>query len=104
MRARAFWAGVVGLTLILVIWLAGTVARTNRWLLLYLFKPGLYLTVLILVGLILVHAAVAMAALYYGESILTGRVHVFVIGAIGLGALIGMLRSEERRVGKECRL
>ncbi len=91
MRAGAFWAGIVGLTLLLVIRLAGTVARTNRWLLLYLFKPGLYLAVLILVGLILVHAAVAMAALYYGESLLAGRVHVFIIGAIGLGALIGIL-------------
>jgi Zn-dependent protease with chaperone function len=91
MRAGAFWAGIVGLTLLLVIRLAGTVARTNRWFLLYLFKPGLYLTVLLLVGLILVHAAVAMAALYYGESILAGRIHVFIIGAIGLGALIGIL-------------
>src|SRR5207253_3373603 len=68
MSASALWAGVVGLVLVLGIWVAGSAARMNRWILLYLFKPGLYLTAVVLTGLVLVHAAVAMAAIYYGES------------------------------------
>ncbi len=90
MSASALWAGVVGLALVLGIRLAGSAARLNRRLLLYLFKPGLYLTAVVLVGLVLVHAAVAMGAIYYGESALVGRVHVGVIIAIGIGAFLGI--------------
>ena len=32
-----------------------------------------------------------MGAIYYGESALFGRIHVFVIVAIGLGALVGVI-------------
>jgi Zn-dependent protease with chaperone function len=90
MSAGGIWAGGIGLALVFAIRLAGSAARTNRRLLLYLFKPGLYLTVLSLVGLVLVHAGLIMAAIYYGESILVGRVHIFIIGAIGVGAFLGI--------------
>lgn len=86
----AVGAGVVGLSLLLLIRLAGGLARSSRTLLVALFRPGLYLTALFLIGLILVHAAVAIAAIYYGESALVGRIHVGVIAAIGLGALAGV--------------
>jgi Zn-dependent protease with chaperone function len=91
MSRAALGAGVVGLALLLLIRLAGGLARNNRNLLVALFRPGLYLTALILIGLIVVHAAVAMAAIYYGESAVVGRIHVGVIAAIGLGALAGVL-------------
>jgi Zn-dependent protease with chaperone function len=90
MSTAALWAGGIGLALLLGIRLAGSAARTNRQVLLYLFKPGLYLTAVILLGLILVHAAVAMGAIYYGESALIERVHIKLIGVIGLGALLGL--------------
>ena len=44
MSAGALGAGVLGLVLLLAIRLAGSAARNRRRLLLYLFKPGLYLT------------------------------------------------------------
>jgi Zn-dependent protease with chaperone function len=90
MRTAALWAGGVGLALLLGIHLAGWAARTNRQLLLCLFKPGLYLTAVVLLGLILVHAAVAMATIYYGESALIEAVHIQLVGVIGLGALLGI--------------
>lgn len=90
MSLGAFWAAAVGLGLVLLIKFAGSISRTNRLLLLYFFKPGLYLTTVALIGLVLVHAAIATAAIYYGESVLVGRVHVYIIGAIGLGALAGI--------------
>jgi len=86
----AVGAGAVGLALLLFIRLAGTVAKSSRVLLLVLFRPGLYLTAVVLIGLILIHAAVAMGAIYYGESALVGRIHVGIIAAIGLGALAGV--------------
>ncbi|TYP00354.1 Zn-dependent protease with chaperone function [Geothermobacter ehrlichii] len=91
MSGAAVSAGLVGLLLLLVIRVAGSLARGNRRLLLWLFKPGLYLTGLVLVGLVVVHAGVAMGAIYYGESTLIGRIHVGIIGAIALGALVGVI-------------
>jgi len=91
MSRGALGAGAVGLSLLLLISLGGRLARNSRSLLVVLFTPGLYLTAVTLIGLILVHAAVAMAAIYYGESALVGRIHVGVIAAIGLGALAGVL-------------
>ena len=91
MRRAALGAGVVGLGLLMVIRLAGALARSSRTLLVATFKPGLYLTVVVLIGLIMVHAAVAMAAIYFGESALVGRVHVGLIAAIGLGAVAGVI-------------
>jgi len=87
----ALGAGVVGLALVVFIRVAGGLARNSRNLLVALFRPGLYLTALVLIGLVLLHAAVAMGAIYYGESALVGRIHVGVIAAIGFGALAGVV-------------
>jgi len=90
MRNTALGSAIAGLALLLIIYLGGLSARNRRRLLLSLFKPGLYLTASMLIILILVYAALAMAAIYYGESILIGRIHVKIIGLIGLGALVGV--------------
>lgn len=90
MRAGAIASGGVGLALILAMRLAGTAARSNRRLLLTLFKPGFYLTALILVGLVCLNAAVSMTALYYGELVLLERVHPIIILAVGAGAFLGI--------------
>ena len=82
-------AGVTGLMLIAVLWLAGVTARKNRTLLLFVFRPGLYLTATLLIVLVLMHAGIAIAALYYGESALVGRVHIGIILAVSLGAIGG---------------
>lgn len=91
MSTAALGAGAAGTVLLLLIRLAGTAARGSRKLLLYVFKPGLYFTALALIGLIVVHAAVAMGAIYYGESALVNRIHIGVIAAIGLGAVAGVV-------------
>src|SRR5712664_614582 len=49
MRAGALGAAGLGLVLLLAIRVAGSAARNRRRLLLYLFKPGLYLTGVILI-------------------------------------------------------
>jgi len=90
MKQGAIGAGIVGLLLLMLIRVAGTLARNNRSLLASIFKPGLYLTVLVLTGLVMTHAAVAMGAIYYGESALINQIHVGIILAIGLGAVVGI--------------
>jgi Zn-dependent protease with chaperone function len=91
MSAGAVGAGALGFVLLLAIRLAGSVARKRRRLLLYLFKPGLYLTAVVLIILVVIHAALAITAIYYGESALIGRIHIGIIAAIGLGALGGVV-------------
>lgn len=91
MRQAALGAGLVGVALLVLIQLAGTLARDSRALLASIFGPGLYLTILVLIGLVVVHAAVAIGAIYYGESALVNRIHVGIILAIGAGAALGVL-------------
>jgi Zn-dependent protease with chaperone function len=90
MSAAAIGSAAVGLLLLLAIRLAGSASRNNRALLLMIFKPGLYITAIILIGLIVINAGVVIGAIYYGESILINRVHIGIIALIGLGALGGI--------------
>ena len=83
-------AGAIAVALLIVMRLAGVIARNNRKLLLYLFKPGLYVTITILIVLIMVYTALAISAIYFGESILIGRIHINIIVLIGIGAVIGV--------------
>jgi Zn-dependent protease with chaperone function len=91
MQQAAVWAAIVAVALLAFIWLAGKLAQSNRSLLVYVFRPGLYMTVLVLAGLVVTHAALAMATIYFGESALVNTVHVGLILAIGLGAALGVL-------------
>lgn len=86
----ALGTGAVGLALLALIRIAGILARNSRSLLVGLFRPGLYVTVTILICLILVDAIVAMSTIYYGEAALSGRIHIRIIAMIGLGAVAGV--------------
>lgn len=90
MRNASIGAGAVGLALVGAIALAGAVARSNRGLLLSVFRPGLYLAAVTTTGLVVVHAVIAMAIIYYGETALVNTVHGGLILAIGLGAIGGV--------------
>jgi Zn-dependent protease with chaperone function len=91
MKSAALWSAGIAVALLMGIWLAGILARTNRSLLAYVFRPGLYLTVIVLVGLVITHAALAMATIYFGESALVNRIHAGLILAIGIGAALGVI-------------
>lgn len=84
-------AALVSLGLIIFIWLIGKFANTNRQIVLYVFKPALYFSLLTIVFLVLINSAIAMGAIYYGELVFIGRIHVFIILGIGIGAIIGIL-------------
>jgi len=84
------WTAVAGITMVALIWLAGVVTRSDRRLLVVVFRPGLYITAIVVVGLVVVHAGIAMAAIYFGESAVSNRIHAGIILAIGLGAALGV--------------
>jgi hypothetical protein len=71
------------------LWLAGRLAIRNRDLLLRVFKPGFYVSSRLLAVATVVNAALLIAAIYYGESYLIGRIHVQIIALIGIGAIGG---------------
>jgi hypothetical protein len=75
MGHTALVAGAVGIVLLILIHPAGRAAPNSRTLLLYLFTPRLSLTGSIMAGLILVHASLAIAAIYFLAA-LAGRIPI----------------------------
>jgi Zn-dependent protease with chaperone function len=90
MKSGAILAACVGILMLVAIKLAGTIARKRRTVLLLLFAPGLHLTLLVMTCLIILHAVLGIAAIYYGESALIGRIHIGVMIGLGLGAIVGV--------------
>lgn len=90
MGYAAVGAAVFGIALMVLIGSAGRLCKSSRGLLVSFFRPLLYFTVLALAGLILVHALLAIGAIYFGEGEVFGRIHVGIIAAIALGALAGV--------------
>ena len=89
MNTAAEVAGIAGVGLILAIAMFGLVARSSRTMLVLLFLPGLYLTLVSLVLLVALHATLLIASIYFVCS-LAGRIPIGIIIAIGLGALAGI--------------
>lgn len=87
--AFSAFVALTGLGLVGLIWVAGAAARRSRLLLLRVFKPGLYVTASVLIVLVLGHAAIAIAVLYYGESFLFEAIHPAFLLGIAVGALSG---------------
>jgi Zn-dependent protease with chaperone function len=92
-------AAVSGLGLVALIFVAGVAARRSRQVLLRIFKPGLYITACVLIVLVVVHAAIAIAVVYYGESGLFNVVHPAILFGIGVGALSGALAIAKHTFG-----
>jgi Zn-dependent protease with chaperone function len=90
-KLGAVIAAVLGIFLLVAIKMAGQLSKRSRNLLVLFFAPGLHLTMLILSVLMVLHATLGMAAIYYGESALIGRVHYGVMLGLGIGALWGVI-------------
>jgi Zn-dependent protease with chaperone function len=80
---------IAGLGLLLSIFLGARVASSSRLLLLNIFSPGIKAVLVTLFALILVQGAIATYGAYIFEATTVHRVHFFLIGGIGLGALLG---------------
>lgn len=80
---------VTGFALLILIYAAARIASANRNLLVALFSPGIKLVLFVLFVLIIVQGAIATYGVYIFEATVVHRVHFFIVGAIGLGAVIG---------------
>jgi len=80
---------VIGFALVVAIVAAARFASANRNLLVAVFSPGIKLVLFVVFTLIIVQGAIATYGAYIFEATAIHRVHFIVIGAIGLGAVIG---------------
>jgi Zn-dependent protease with chaperone function len=86
--ASAF-ALFAGLALVLTIFLAARLSASSRELLYRIFTPGVKISLIILFFIILIQGAIATYSAYIFEVTVFNRVHIFIIGAIGIGAIVG---------------
>lgn len=91
MKNGAITALIISACLLIAIKIAGKIVEGSRILLLFIFKPGLYLIMVILSFLVILQAILGMMAVYYGGLILIGRIHIFAILGLGIAALWGVL-------------
>lgn len=82
----------ISIGMILLIVVGALLVGMDRGRLLLLFGIGRRFLLIILGLLILAQGAIAACAFYLMEAEYLGRVHLFLIGAVGLGALIGGVR------------
>lgn len=80
---------IVGFALLVAIVVAARLASANRDLLVAVFSPGIKLVLFVLFALIIVQGAIATYGVYVLEATLINRVHYFIVGGIGLGAIVG---------------
>lgn len=88
----SIWSGVVSIGLIVLYFLMTVLAGKNRRINAFIFPKLIPISIIVIAGLILVEGATLTYAAWIGESYAIGRVHFFIIGAIGLGALISAVK------------
>ncbi len=85
-------AAAIGILIPVLYWLASVFVGESRKRIAQLFPVVLRISVLLVAVFVLLQGAILTYAAYIGESYTIGRVHIYIIGAIGLGALVGGLK------------
>ena len=91
MKRAAIYAALAAVLMLAFIKLLGLLARVSRVLLVIMFLPGLYLTALFVIALILLHAVLAIGVLYYAVGAFINIEPIGLIAAIVIGAGIAIL-------------
>lgn len=89
LKAASFWSGVAAVGLMVVYILLSLLLGKNRGAIAFIFPKLIPLSSLIIAILVLVEGAILTYSAYVGESYAIGRVHFILIGAVGLGSVIG---------------
>lgn len=82
-------AAIIGVFIPVIYWLASIYAGVSRKRIAAIFPIVLLFSILLIAASVLLQGAILTYAAFIGESYAVGRVHLFFIGAIGIGALIG---------------
>ena len=89
LKTVSFWTGAVAVGLMTTYILLSLLLGKNRGAIAFIFPKLIPLSSLVIAVLVLVEGAIITYAVYIGEAYAIGVVHYFLIGAVGLGALIG---------------
>jgi Zn-dependent protease with chaperone function len=95
-RKASTAAILLGLFMVVTPWAAGFTARSNRRVLLYFFKPGIYGTLVLTAVLIVLNAAILIASAYYLMAIFPDPAFQWTLLFPALGGVYGawiMVRS-----------
>jgi Zn-dependent protease with chaperone function len=97
MRRSSVLAVVGGLLLVALIGLGGYFARFSRKLLLYIFRPTLYVTVIAAILLVMLHTSLVTGSLYTINTYYVGSVLlmflVFGVAAVGILGCLALIRG-----------
>lgn len=85
-------AAITGIFIPILYWLASVFAGESRRRIAAVFPVVLRSSILLIAASVLLQGAILTYAAYIGESYVIERVHFVIIGAIGLGALVGGLK------------
>ena len=81
-------AGIIGIAIPIVYWIASIFAGRSRRRIAVIFPPLVTISIFTISILVLLHGAILTYAAYIGESYAIERVHFILIGGIGLGAVV----------------
>lgn len=97
------YAGALGVSIPVLFWFGSVLAGKSRSRISTVFPALVRTSILLLSVMVVLQGAILTYAAYIGESHLIGRVHIFLIGAIGLGAVVGAfgLISASASLGKK---
>jgi Zn-dependent protease with chaperone function len=91
MQTGSVVSAVIAIMLLLSFILFASLAGKNRTKIAKIFPPLIFVTLIILAALVLIQGAILTYGAYIAEIYAIERVHFFLIGGIGLGALVGGL-------------
>jgi Zn-dependent protease with chaperone function len=91
LKVAAATTAAGGLLLFGLIGAAGYLSRYNRKVLLHTFRPGLYVTILGALALVILHAALAMDAIYLIQAHVVIYWFMILFVLIGVGAILGCI-------------
>ncbi len=96
-------AAILGISAPVLYILGSLIAGTSRTRLALIFPPLVFISLLIISVSVLLQGAVLTYSAYIGEVYAIERVHYYLIGAIGIGALIGAFKliSASFSIGKK---
>ena len=89
MRIVAIATGVAGLALLGLFVLASRSAGTDRRKMTRVFRPLVGLSLVVLALLVFAQGAMLTFSVYLAEIMLIGRWHIYLVAAVGVGALAG---------------
>ena len=92
LRNASIWTGVAALALMILYLALSRICGRNRALNASIFPRLVPFSVFVIGVLILVEGAILTYAAYIGEIYAIERVHYFLIGGIGIGALVASLK------------